>query len=550
MAADVEIRLWSPTSGVDHAVTGEVIDDLTYSAAGVGGYDTLTLTLSRPLEGFARDVDPYVGVTVYDPATAEVLWDGTLIGSGRGNDRGAPLWELSAVGGRQHVTDLPQPIIYVDGRFDQWERVDDFSTGNGVPNATVETTGGTGETPGLRLAFPRGIVAAPLALVTVRYPHLIASGQGIGRVSVTHFEGLTTVNAVQEIVVRTAALTGLFQDQDTWSTTPHDLVCSRPSVGSSIYKYVDYRTNLVVGGTVNTDVTYSQATFIRVLGTRLDPDGTERIGSGQYNDNYVRPHEVVNDLLGRMLPLFDGTGATVDTTASAIIQQLAYENGVDAGQVFADLMAQAPTHRWAVWERNAAGKHRFEWVPWDTTVTIVADTADGLTSPGSTADLIDTVRVRWKNAQGRVSWSTFTQTNPILAAAGRRRTKLVDLGSDTGTAEAAAAAGQAALDDGLWPTNNGQLTVRRPVRDVVSGRMVHPRELPRYAGRLIQLRDVEGYVSTLNPSDRDGSTVYRMAQVAYSARDRAATVTLDAFEDTVEAALIRAGRLQARQRRP
>lgn len=549
MAADVAVRLWSPTSGIDRSITAEVIEDVQYGALAVGGYDTFTATLSRPLQVPSRDVDPFVNVTVYDPASAETLWDGTLITPGRGNDRGAPLWELAAVGGRQHTTDLPQPLIYVDSRIDQWERVDDFSTGQGVPNATFETTGGTGETPGLRLAFPRGMVVAPFGVVTARYPHLAASGQGIGRATVTHFEGLTTVNAQQELLVRTVALAGSVQGIDQWNTTPQTLVTTRGAIGSSAYRYVDYRTDLTVGGTVNTDVTYSQASDLVVVGTRLTAAGVELVTAGDYPVGYVRPHQVVADLLGRMLPLFDGPGAAVDTTASALIQQLAYENGVDAGQVLTDLMAQAPTHRWAAWERNAAGQHRFEWVPWDTTATILADTADGFTSPGSAADLCDTVKVRWKNPQGRVSWSTFTQANPLLAAAGRHRTKLVDLGSETGSAAAAAAAGQAALDDGLWPSNNGTLTVRRPVQDVVSGRMVHPRELPRYAGRLIQLRDVESYTSTLNPSDRDGSSVYRMAAVTYSSRDRTATVTLDSFEDTVEAALIRSGRLQARQRR-
>jgi hypothetical protein len=541
--ADVEVRAQSLTTGVDKHLTREIVDDVVYSATGVGGFEACTFTLPRPLTEYRRDVDPYVAITVADPATGEVLWDGWLTNPGKGSERGADLWDVTAVGPRAHANDLPQPVIYVDTRLDQWERVEDFSA-SGIPNATVDYTGGTGETPGLRVGFARGLQAPPGASVSVRYPHIAASGQGIGRAQVVHFEGLTTGNANLDLVMRLANLSGVIAETQTWNVSPQSL----DGAGAS-YRYVDWRARLTVGGTVGTDVTYAQASSMLVKGTRVDASGHPLTATSDYSGDYVTCQQVIADLLGRMLPLYDGVGAVVDPSAAAHIQQLAYENGADAAQILTDLMAQAPSHRWAAWERNETGRYRFEWVPWDTTPTIYAPAAK-LTSPGSAADLYDTVKVRWVNAQKKVSWATYTQEHPLLAAAGRHRTKLVDLGSETGSADAAASVAAATLADGLWPTNNGTVTITAPVVDMVLGRTVHPRELPRYAGRLIRLRDVEGWTSTLNPSDRDGAAVYRMAQVSYSARDRAATVTLDAYEDTIEAALVRLGRLQSRLRRP
>lgn len=529
-AAPLSVRLTGP--GIDRHVEHELTEELTYSSSMPGGYKSCSFGLARPLSDLPAELYPYTRVIVYDQTSGDVRWSGRLEIPGRGS----PSWSMTAVGGAGHATDLNQPIAYVDSRMSEWERVDDLGS-NGIPNATLETTGGIGEQPALRTTFPRGLVVPANGSVTVRYPHLANSGQHIARVAIIHAEGLTTGNARQQIIARGLGLA--LSDEQTWSTGTQTL---NAIIGTDIdlefSNYVDYVTNLFVGGTVDTDVTYSQASLMRVLGTRLTQYGSELITAADYPANSVRPHEVVNDLLGRMLPSYYGD--FVSTASALTLDQFAYTDGATADDILSDLMALDPAMRWSAWDPGLDGRWRFAWDTWPTTVGLEADAADGsFTSPGAASDLYNQVRVKWlaagRGSATRPVWSTYTQPVPLLDQAGVVRVGRVDLGSEVGSSAQAAAAGAAFLTAHAQPTNNGTLTVTGPIVDLEHSRTLQPWEI--VAGPLIRVRNVVPRVDALNVTDRDSTTVFRVAEVSYSNSTGTATLTLDSYSDSIVAAL-------------
>lgn len=548
MPSRVGVQVTSPSGG--RRVDADLVGGVRYAAAAPRGFTTCSFTLSRPLRLLPADAEPFVDVTVTDRVTAEVLWNGWIEVPGRGNDRGIELYDVVAVGGAAHAFDNEQPLIYVDGRWSEWERVDDFGAGAA---AQLDSTGGASEAPGLRMFFPRGTVLAANGRLTVRYPHLVPAGQRVGRLAAVWVAG-TAPTYQQQFVVRTAALAGVNAAAQTWSLSTQTLVARLGTEipASSNYQFGDYRAIIPGGGTVSNDVNYSLTSLLRIIASRYTQAGAELVTAADYPINTVLPHQVVADLLGRpgLLPLYDGAGASIAAASTVAIEQLAYESGVQPGQVLADLMDIDPAFYWAVWERGPTGRYRFEWATWPTTPTVYADARVTFSAPSSTADLIDTVRVLWKDQRGAKRWSTYTRPNALLTAARRSRSRTVDLGSEAGSQGQADAAGAAALDAGQAPRNNGRCVIRTPVLDILTGRSVAPRELPRLAGRLMRLPGVEGRQDALNPSDRDGVSVFRMAEVEYDDGAGEATVTLDSYEGSVVAALGRLSKQTTRVRRP
>ncbi len=509
-------------------------EELAFSSSMPGGYKSCTFGLARPLSNLPAELYPYTRVIVYDQTSGDVRWSGRLEIPGRGS----PSWSMSAVGGAGHATDRQQPIVYIDSRISEWERVSDFGA-NGVPNAQVETTGGTGEAPGLRQTFPRGLVVPTNGSVAVRYPHLVGSGQHVAKASVTHFEGLTTGNARQQLVGSSASTGPFIDDENYWSTGQQTLLANiGTSLGLETCNYMDYIANLFVGGTVGTDVTYAQAIAMRIQGTRVDTTGAELVTAADYPATNILPHLIVNDLLGRMLP--DYYAGTVSTASGNAVDQLAYTDGATAEDVLADLMAMDPAMRWAAWEPGADNRWRFVWDTWPTTVGLEAEATPGsFTSPGTASDLYNQVRVKWlaagRGSATRPVWSLYTQPLPLLDQAGIVRSGVVDLGSQVGSAAQAATAGAAFLAAHKDPTNNGTLRVTGPIVDLEHSRTLQPWEI--VAGPLIRVRNVVPRVDSLNATDRDSTTVFRVAEVSYSDSAGAATLTLDSYSDSIVGAL-------------
>jgi hypothetical protein len=184
---------------------------------------------------------------------------------------------------------------------------------------------------------------------------------------------------------------------------------------------------------------------------------------------------------------------------------------------------------WRVWERNAAGKYRFEWVRVPGAVRYEADVTDGYSSQGSADGLYNAVTVRWRDGAGRTRTTTRTSTVPQLDAAQLTRQGWIDLGDDVGSDAAAARAGDQWLAERQDPPNAGQLRIARPIVDLQTGRMVQPWEI---RPGLIRVRGILPRADALNATTRDGVAVMRIVASEYRASDGAAVLELDSYAPT------------------
>jgi hypothetical protein len=290
------------------------------------------------------------------------------------------------------------------------------------------------------------------------------------------------------------------------------------------------------GTTINDDVTWGAWAGLVILATRYGVDGAELLTGASYGASTVLAHQAVADLLGRLLTQYDGVGATIANTSYAI-EQLAYPDGVTPAKVLGDLMALEPAYYWAAWEPNTAGKYRFEWSAWPTSVRYEADLVDGYESQSSADGLYNAVRVRYLDESGAVRTVRRTQSVPELTAAGITREGFLDLSDTTGSKTNAERAGDQWLADHLTPPNAGRLRIARPILDLAGGRMAHPWEIR--PGALIRVRGIQPRPDALNPpaQGRDGVTIFRIVSTEYRASDAAAVLELDSYSPTTARAL-------------
>ena len=278
---------------------------------------------------------------------------------------------------------------------------------------------------------------------------------------------------------------------------------------------------------------------VKIRSTIFNPDGTENFSTSGYNVNNIDPVEVVGDLLGRKLHQFDGAGAYL-VGSGVDIYQLAYPDGVTAADILDVIAVFDPGYYWAAWESNPqTDKYRFEYRPWPTNfIRYEATTDDGFDSPGSATELYNSVHVRWRDGLNRVRATIRTQSVPVLTAAGLTRQAHIDVADEMGDATNAIYIGDNFLGEHKYPPNAGTLRVARPILDNLTGRMVMPWEIR--PGHLIRVRGVNPRQDLLNPTTRDGVTVFQLLSMEYNASDNSANVELDSISRTVATALAKA----------
>lgn len=524
----LSVRLLTPR--VTRRITAEV-RDLRFRSVAPGGFANATVSLHRPLDLQPDEIAYYGRLQIHDGRTGRVAWEGRLEDPGRSAGTDGMVWDLAAIGPSGHVHDVRTPLIYVDRSLSgSWERSVTWSRRGSV---TQITDLDDGDTPCLLLQAPEGNSVPTNYRVDMLYRHIKIGGQTIGRIFATVNNPIGTPNWENQLVTRLSG--GTVVDSATWATlTPSNLVATVAGtipVGDNVAHVRILRTG--AGATASED-SWAEFYDVSICAVRQDASGND-ILSG-YTTSTVRADQVVNDLLGRLLPQFDGPNAVVTTTSYAI-DQLAFPNGVTAGEVLADLMERfEPGYYWAAWEANPDGLYRFEWVPWPTLVRYEVDLQAGMRSTGSAASLYNQVRVRWRNARGSILVTTRTQTVPELDDAGLVRSGWIDLGNDLGaTTVQAQRAGDDFLAEHLTPANAGSLTVAKPIVDLISGMQVWPWEI--LPGNLIRVRGIQPRVDSLNATTRDGVSVFRIVSVEFSASDAMATLELDSYAPSLARAI-------------
>ncbi|MDP9145668.1 MAG: hypothetical protein M3N43_13430 [Actinomycetota bacterium] len=526
MSITIPLAVRLVTSRADRIVTRE-LRSLRFRSAAPGGFASASLSLDRPLSLQPDEIGYFGKLYVYDTRNGRTVWEGRVEDPARGNGSDGQVWQLVALGPSGHARDRRVPLIYVDRDMAKWERADIATPG---ATATLGEDPGTSTKKALILQWPQGLTVAVNSRAVMRYWQFMYASQKLARYDYTWDAGITAANCSVEAVTRTDGSVGSGEAarSQTFNVAgggllPKVITTDFPSGRNTVEARIFVSSG---GGVLADDLHWASFMDLVVLGTRYSKAGAELTAGADYTTNTVLSSEVVADLLGRLLPLYDGTNATVATTSYAI-EQLAYPDGVDAWAVLDDLMRLDAGYYWAAWESNSAGKYRFEWTAWPTSVRYEADVTDGFDSPGSADGLYNAVNVRWKDTLGRVRTNRRTQTVASLTAAGITREGLVDLGDDIGTSANADRAGDQWLAERASPPNAGRLTIARPIRDLVTGRMAMPWEIA--PGQLVRVRGVLPRIDSLNATARDGVTIFRIVSVEYDTSSAAATLELDSY---------------------
>lgn len=516
---------------------------LRFREVAVGGFASCEVSFDRPLTVLPEEIGYFATLKVHYGSV--VVWEGRVEDFGRTAGSDGVVWELAALGPSAHAHDRTIPLIYVDTLLTDMVRADNVT--KGATNSVGQDPGTSTVQEALILQLPDGLHVITDSRVAVRYDKLWRAGQKLARYDYTWDAGRTSTSLHVEAVARTDGTGGATSRTQTFSTSggatsPKVIVTDFASGRNTI----EFRIRWSGSSTsVADDDTWASIRNLVIQGTRYSAAGSELLTAASYTSNTLLASQIVADLLGRLLTAFDGANAVIETT-SYTIDQLAYPDGADPAKVLDDLMTLEPGYRWGAYESNSAGKHRFEWKAWPTSVRYEADVKDGIYSPASAGDLWNAVQVRWRDAQGATRSTRVTSTVPVLDDAGLTRETQIDLGDEVGSAAAAAQVGAQWLAEHDTPPNAGTLRIARPVLDLVSGRMVQPYQIK--AGELIRVRGILPSVDSLNASTRDGATVFRVWAKDYDAASATASLELDSPVRTQQQLVAAATRPERRRR--
>ncbi|WP_319460094.1 hypothetical protein [Micromonospora sp. RTP1Z1] len=548
MSLPVPLTVRLSTSRGDVHITRR-LRDLTIRSVAPGGFASIAMSFDVPLTDMPDEIAYYGKAYVYDARTGATVCEGRLEDPGRSAGQDGQVWDLVAVGPAAHAKDRNVPLIYVDRSIESsaWVQTETATT---MPkgDVTAGSPGTDAAVAALKLAWDSGLSIPVDSRIAAQYVRLRDSGQWVARVGADHVEGApSTVLKVQYVNRHSADYPGTdtVLESDNW-TTSTAAILQQIGVGSMDKHAAPELRLLQTNATPVTSGSnyWTSLSNLYVVGSRVDKAGSD-VMSG-YGATALAS-DVVADLLGRLLPQYDGAGARIDTTSYGI-DQLAYPDGIDPAGVLDDLMALEPGYLWEALESNPAGKHRFNWRAWPASVRYEADVTDGYASTGSATDLYNAATVRYRTPNGQIRSVRVTQSVPELTNAGlTREPKPLDLGDNVGSAAAATQYGQAFLAEHGAPRNAGRLTVVRPILDLDAGAMVMPWEIR--PGYLIRVRGILPRVDALNASARDGVTVFRIVSSEYRVSSAAATLELDSWAvSTARSLATLLGRAETRRR--
>lgn len=520
---NVPLSVRMKTARGDRHVTAQA-RDLEFSKAALGGFKAASLELDRPIRLDAEEIRRFGTMTVYDRRSAAPVWSGRIDAPGVGAGPGGEVRRVTATGhGPAHVQDRSAVLIYVDRSLERWEV---YQTSSRIKNAEDRIDEDSNGSPVVKLAAPRGTVWADNKVVSRAYRYLSDNGLSLGAFNASGDCGKTTSGIWRwEIVIRGSATVARTVDFTTGG-----IAASQLEVGDSFTEgddLVEIRIRQInaTTQTVADDDTWTIFANVYVMMQMVNELGTLLGTSYNYGDGSVLGHEVVKDLLGRLLPKFDGASAEIDTSWDYAIDQLAYVDRAKPGKVFEDLVGLDSRFLWQAWELLSNGKARFVWKKWPTSVRYEATSVDGLDTQASGREVYNRVIVRWRDARGRIKNTVRTSVVDELTDAGLTREEPLDLGDEVGTLAAAQRRGDEFLSQHGLGLASGTLMIARPVRDLVLGTMVEPFEV--VPGELIRVRDVVPRVAPLFATAQDGQSVFRLIDTTYRASSHSVACTLD-----------------------
>lgn len=543
------------TSPFSVAIGGEhrtrEVSGLEFRKEMVGGLAYVRVNLAEKLDRIDRFVY-FDNVVVYDARTAAVVASGVLSDLGRSASADGQRWDVAAAGPMQHAWDIELPLIYVDQSIsDGWRQINRNNRGAQWSQSTLPSNDSDSSPESIVLNMPEGSTFATGDSITVRNERLRECGQQLGRISFSWDSGGPADGDYRLRVWTSDDPSAVTDGSSSWSANHNPAGGSASLVVTTDFTngrdVVDLIMDRQSGSGKPADDSKWFGVYHWLIRCRLmNADGTNVTAGASYANDYVLAHEIVNDLLGRCLPEFDGANASVSTTGTHQFDSLAYPDGTTAGQVLEDVMASEPGLRWFVDDDG-----QFRWTPKPTSVRYVATLDDGGDFPSTISEVFNVAVVRWRDKRGRVRSTKRTAANAgvddlYLGPLGRTRQKVIDVGDEVASSAAATRVADKFLEQHASPKNGGTLTVARPILDRDTGRMVRPHEVQ--PGELIQVRGVESYADALNASDSDGQTVFRIFAMTYTSDSDSAQLELDSYPYSEFGAILRLFRKRNRKR--
>lgn len=520
MALPLAVRI--STARGDRQISSEVAAP-SFRKTAKGGHASAQIKLHRPLTLQAGEVDLFADIEIVDERNGGTVWNGQLQDPGRSLADGGQIFDITALGPASHAQDITAPYMAVDSTTDHYQKFGGSKVSGEVGQA--ENASGT---DGVKVGFASGALVLTNEYVDGYSRRIDTMGLDVASIAYTVTGGGNSASfEVQAYAYQSETL-----------LDARELSTSSDAVRFTIDDWDSGDTNIHLR-IIRTGVDATPDDHAFALFTGLAWRTTLLFEYGDpvtdYDNDFVYAHEVVADLIGRRLPEYDGSDAFIQTTTHEI-DQLCYPDGVTAAQVLDDLMELEPAYFWTAGRKvPLTGKYKFRWETWPTSVRYQCDVTDGFSAPGSAGELYNAVQVRWTDSRGRRRTTRRTSNVPVLTAAGKTREFAIDLGDQAGSSSNAARAGDSFLAEHAVPVNTGTLTIARPILDVIAGRMIQPWEIE--PGNLIRVRGVLPKPDSLNASDRDGVTVFRVTSVEFDAESCSATLELDSYDRTTWRAL-------------
>lgn len=527
----------------DRHVTAHV-DGLKFSKSAPGGHDRVSLTFKSRLYEWL-DLGQNDRVTIYD-ATGRTLWSGyTEQPTASRGDLGET-FELTALGGWSLVMDQTEKLMYLMRGADLWQQEDLLPQVAGsqvsIPGAYPTADRGPGGVDSgddgegracLLVQFPSGTPLVTDSQVGVRFygfrdsPMTVGGWfgfhQNAGGTSRSGIDWLGDENPnthTIDILTPAAVAPAFYLYAGLVDPYPTALGTGEIRIGTKSLGFRMIRSGGAM--TVSTDDYWAGIDPPIVVAQMLDKHGDPVTMDTAYIDPTtpaLYAHQIIADLIGRMLPFIDPDRAEI-AACTYPIDALSYPDGVTGDGVLSDLDVLEPDMLAEILEADdATGLHKFRWRPWPDEATdgarYVISTEDGFQRPGGDVSLCNRMAVYWTDEKGtrRVTEVTVPVPEldtPALGPARIRDAEPYTLPDGLGSEANAIQWGTAVLTQANRGTSAGQAVVARRIRDVYTAAWVYPWQIE--PGYLVQVME------TLE--------VHRLTAVEYDDDSCTATLTL------------------------
>lgn len=488
--------------------------DFSFTSRVPGGFATLTVDIDRKLIEKNSEIQQFGRAYLYDAGSGDTVWEGRVEDPGKGVGPNGETWRVTAIGPSGHAKDDTFIYLPIDRTVDHFEKF-----GGSTNSGNVSTHTDASDNDGIKVQFGGGIAVASPQYVAGRSQRVYNASTSLGSVRATAVGGGT---GQWDMVMYVYGPSGAeLIDSNALTTSPTSYYGEVGSDFTAGQSTTHLRMNRTGASTSPDDNAFTFWYNIVIRAIMRDEEGTLLT---DYSDDFVTASQIVQDLIGSHTSEYDGLDAYIEVTTNQI-EQFAYD-ATTVYDVLNDIIALEGAYYWAAWETiPRSGKWRIEFRPWPTTVRYEAGVDDSFDQPASAADIYNKVNVHWNDATGRQHVTTRTAVVPLLDDIPLTRSADIELGKELGCETNAELAGDAFLAEHSLPNRNGRLTIGRPILDYDRGMMINPWQIR--PGGLIRVRNVNPERNALNPSGRDGSTIFRIVAVNYRSSDNSAELELD-----------------------